>query len=155
MIRTLIGKGELDVIRKKKERKPQEQLNLSRAWEISKSWKRGAIIWRFLDHFFAVGAFAFSIAVVYLSAGNGDNNFLIIFFSSSAAILTLMGFALNSTQYMSSYRTAFELLNSALTKNTDENGVFKCGTDAWNEVVLTVKRGEQIIGKTFNTGGDS
>lgn len=71
MIRTLIGRGELDVIRKKKERKPQEQFNLSRAWEISKSWKRGAIIWRLLDHFFVVGAFAFSIAVVYLSAENG------------------------------------------------------------------------------------
>lgn len=62
-----------------------------------------------------------------------------------------MSFALNSTQYMSSYRTAFELLNSALSKNTDENGVFKGGDDAWNEVVLAVKRGEQIIGKTFNT----
>jgi hypothetical protein len=135
-----------------KEVDPCERMNLRRAWEVSKSWKRGAIIWRFLEHVFAVGAFASSIAVVYISATAENDRIQIILFSSMAAILTLMNFALNPTKYMSNYRLAFETLNAALVENTGKDGSLMYGDVSWAAIVNAIKQGETYISRTFDTG---
>ena len=94
-------------------------ISLKKAWALSKSWKRAAIIWRTLDHIFSIGSFAASVAVIFVSgiSKNDDNtsviNLAIIFFSSLAALLTLTGFACNPTKYMTNYRMAFQLLNQS------------------------------------------
>ena len=48
--------------------KDKYTITLEKAWSLSKEWKRAAIIWRTLDHFFVLGSFGFSMATVYLAA---------------------------------------------------------------------------------------
>lgn len=108
-------------------------ITLSKAWMLSKSWKRAAIIWRFLDHFFAIGSFAASILTVYIASGASEDDPLIIVLSSISAFLSLSGFACNPRKYMIGYRKAFQELNQALVEHTDENGnyrSFSYGRDA-------------------------
>ena len=130
-------------------------ISLSKAWALSKSWKRAAIIWRTLDHFFSIGSFASSVAVIFISgiSNNASNpsaiNIGIICFSSLAALLTLTGFACNPTKYMTNYRLAFQVLNQALVENTDENG--RISNENGFEIIRdAITKGEQYIGQTFD-----
>ncbi|MCR5736123.1 MAG: hypothetical protein K6G64_00570 [Eubacterium sp.] len=124
-------------------------INLNKAWSLSKSWKRAAIIWRTLDHIFVIGSFTFSIFVVFISAIDSNAKILIIVFSSLAAIFTLIGFACNPTKYMREYRLAFQILNEALISYTDEEGKIKGGKNGYIAIGEAIKKGERYIGKTF------
>lgn len=131
------------------------KISLTQAWSLSKSWKRAAIIWRTLDHFFSVGSFASSVAVIFISgiSNNASNpsviNIAIICFSSLAALLTLTGFACNPTKYMTNYRMAFQILNQALVENTDENGGV-IDENSFGKIRDAITKGEHYIGRTFD-----
>lgn len=123
-------------------------ITVQKAWEISKSWKKAAIIWRALDHLFVIGAFAASVAVVYVSGTIGNSKEWIIGLSSIAALLTLTGFACNPTRYMSNYRAAFHRLNEALIANTDDQGLVK-GKEGYIAIGNAINEGEMLIGRTY------
>ena len=124
-------------------------INLNKAWSLSKSWKKAAIIWRTLDHIFAIGSFSFSIVVVFICSVMDDTRLLSIIFSSLAAILTLVGFACNPTKYMRGYRRAFQVLNAALVLHTDEHGNIKNTQNGYLAIQEAIIKGERFIGKTF------
>jgi len=131
------------------------KISLTKAWSLSKSWKRAAIIWRTLDHVFSIGSFGSSVAVIFVCgiSKNDDNarliNIAIIFFSSLAALLTLTGFACNPTKYMTNYRMAFQVLNQSLVENTDETGEV-VGENGFVLIREAIIKGEEYIGKTFD-----
>ena len=118
----------------------QSAITLSKAWMLSKSWKRASIIWRFLDHFFAVGSFTASISTVYIASGVSEENPLIIVLSSIAAFLSLSGFACNPRKYMTGYRKAFQELNHALVEHTDERPANKSQVLNWQNFKTSFRR---------------
>ncbi len=131
---------------------PKYTINLNKAWALSKSWKNSAIIWRTLDHLFAIGAFSFSILVVYICTIEiANRDIFIVFFSSLSAVLSLVGFACNPTKYMQGYRMAFQILNDALISNTDEYGNIK-SKNGYEEIGDAIKQAERYIGTTFEVG---
>lgn len=130
-------------------------ININKAWELSKLWKNAAIIWRIMDHLFAIGSFSASVSVVFISTTISTSQIAIVTLSSISAILTLMGFACSPMKYMKNYRTAFQILNSALVSNTDEKGHFVGDDEAWKEIINAIIEGEKYIGKTFETEFDT
>lgn len=124
-------------------------ITLSKAWMLSKSWKRASIIWRFLDHFFAMGSFAASISTVYIASGASEDNPLIIVLSSISAFLSLSGFACNPRKYMTGYRKAFQELNHALVEHTDESGRYRSLPKDRDAVMRAIQRGERYISETY------
>lgn len=124
-------------------------ISVNKAWALSKSWKRASIIWRTLDHIFALGAFAASMFVTYMAAEYSNKENVIIIVSSFAALLTLMGFACNPIKYMTNYRIAFQVLNTALVENTDAKGNIKNGEKGRKAIIDAIIRGEKYIGRTY------
>ena len=135
---------------KRQEIKSNKIINLEKAWRLSKSWKNAAIIWRMLEHFFTVGSFVASVIVIYVSAEYDNCKSVVIALSTLAAMLTVMEYACNPGKYMSNYRMAFEMLNSALISNTDREGNFSGGEQGWKEIGIAIERGEKYIGKTYD-----
>ena len=127
---------------------PQKRMNVKKAWDLSKEWKRASIIWKLLDHFFAVGSFAASVSVLYVGA-QSNNDSLIILLSSIAAVFTLMGYACNPIGLMTNYRMAFEILNDALIASMNDKGEFSGKEEDWNKIQEAITAGEKHIGNVF------
>ncbi len=130
-------------------KKKDYNITLDKAWSLSKEWKRAAIIWRTLDHFFVLGSFGLSMATVYLAAEVENATLGIIVLSSLSGILSMTGFACNPVKYMTNYRAAFQLLNEALVDNTDEKGELIKNPEGRKAITQAIKKAEQYIGRTF------
>lgn len=129
-------------------------VSIEYAWYLSKIWLRAALIWRILGHFFVLGSFATSVAVIYIVAENSNAKLSIIVFSSLSAVLTLTSFACNPTHYMRCYRKAYDVLNDALVTNTDEDGKQVNGSEGRKQITEAIKKGEEFIGKTYGVGDE-
>lgn len=128
----------------------KDAITVDRAWKLSKCWKRHAIAWRFLDHFFALGSFAASITTVYLAGeATSDYHQHIIVLSSISAFLSMSGFACNPKKYMIGYRKAFQVLNYALLEHTDEHGKFRSLSRGRDAVIRAIQKGEVYISDTY------
>lgn len=124
-------------------------ISLSKAWSLSKLWLRTSIMWRVLTHIFAVGASAASFAVVYISKSGQNSDHIVIILSLLSALLTLVGFACNPTRYMLNYRAAFQILNDALIRNTDEEGRIIDDPAGYEAIRSAIIEGERLIDKTY------
>ncbi len=135
-------------------KKKAYSVSIEYAWYLSKIWLRAALIWRILEHFFVLGSFATSVAVIYIAAENSNAKLSIIILSSLSAVFTLTSFACNPTQYMRCYRKAYDVLNDALVTNTDENGKQINGPEGRRRITEAIKEGEEFIGKTYGVGDE-
>lgn len=128
------------------------RISLDRAWALSELWKRTAIIWRTLDHVFAIGAFSLSMLVVFISATNAGGSVPVIALSALSGILSLVGFVCNPTKYMRGYRIAYQILNEALVINTDEYGKARNGEESYRKIRKAISIAERYIGTTYEVG---
>lgn len=135
-------------------KKKAYSVSIEYAWYLSKIWLRAALVWRILEHFFVLGSFATSVAVIYIAAEDSNAKLFIIILSSLSAVFTLTSFACNPTQYMRCYRKAYDVLNDALVINTDENRKQINGSEGRKQITEAIKKGEEFIGKTYGVGDE-
>ncbi len=109
-------------------------------------WKNSSIFWMILDYAINVIAFTSSIAAIVVEVLLPNNTIWVILFSTFAASLTFLGFAINPKYKMRIYRKAFSQINAILIRYFEEesNNLTK------NEVAEAIIAGEDIIDSTYD-----
>lgn len=109
-------------------------------------WKNSSIFWMIIDYVINIIAFSSSIAAIIVEVLIPNNAILVIIFSTFAASLTFIGFAINPKHKMRIYRKAFSQINAVLIRYYEENN----DNSKKKDVVEAIIKGEDIIDTTYD-----
>ena len=120
--------------------------NLDIAVKCKQIWFFSSIVWMMMDYVINITAFAASIAAICVEALITNNTVHVIAFSTLAATLTFVGFAVNPKHKMRVYRKACDGVNTALIRYYEDSN-----QEATRQGVIdAIIYGEKLINSTYD-----
>lgn len=105
------------------------------------SWQALHFTWKTVYYLLTGLSILLSVLVLYIACYNSESTDKIILYSILSIILTTVSFILRPKELAYGFRQAFEALNYKLS-------LFSSGKCFWEEVLVSIRRGEHIITET-------
>lgn len=120
--------------------------NLDIAVKCKQIWSFSSITWMIADYVINITAFAASIAAIAVEALIMDNTVWVIAFSTLAATLTFVGFAVNPKYKMRIYRKSCDNINASLIRYYEDSD----NETTRQAVIDAIIYGEKLINSTYD-----